>query len=157
MIYHCYVVRSNLTLFEFRISEWTLSFVPDTPLRLHLNPKTKWKHRDEGRNQTAKRVAIQLADLVLWILRTNNYTKAAVPMLSKFSKHRSTSSSKLLMKRWHVIFNTIVKESALKRHFIYVYAISLLLLIQSVHSIRQWNCSTDILEIVPPTSFLKGQ
>ena len=44
------------------------------------------------------------------LLLRNNYTKAAVPMLSKFSKHRSTSSSKLFMKRWHCIFNTIVKK-----------------------------------------------
>ena len=32
---------------------------------------------------------------------------------------------KLYMKRWHCIFNTIVKESALKRHFIFHFCICL--------------------------------
>ena len=48
-----------------------------------------------------------------------------MPLLSKFSKYRSNSSNKLCMKRWHCIFNTIVKESALKGHFIFHFCICL--------------------------------
>ena len=63
---------------------------------------------------------------LLCILR-NNCTKAAVPLLSKFSKQHSTRfnhASKLYMKRWYCIFKTIVKENALTRycvfHFLYL-------------------------------------
>ena len=64
---------------------------------------------------------------LLCILR-NNCTKAALSLLSKFSNHHSTRlnhASKLFMERWHCIFNTIVKESALKRHFIFHFCICL--------------------------------
>ena len=65
---------------------------------------------------------------LLCILR-NNCTKAAVPLLSKFSKQHSTRlihASKLYKKRWHCIFKTIVKlkENAVTRncdfHFLYI-------------------------------------
>ena len=86
----------------------------------------------------------------LCILR-NNFTKAAVPLLSKFSKHRSNSSNKLCMKRWHCIVSSI--QLSRKIHwkdilfstFVYIYVISLLLLIQSMRSSRKWNCTTDVL------------
>ena len=76
---------------------------------------------------------------LLCILR-NNCTKAVVPLLTKFSKHQSTRlnhASKLYMERRHCISDTIVKESALKKYFtfVYVYAVSLLL-IQSAPSSR---------------------
>ena len=53
------------------------------------------------------------------------YFLAVVQLLSKFSKHRSNSLNKLCMKRWHCVFNTIVKESALKKHFIFHFCIYL--------------------------------
>ena len=115
--------------------------------------KTSWRGQkpdcQESWNPTGR--------LALWILRTNNYTKAAVPMLSKFSKHRSTSSSKLFMKSWHCIFNAIVKESALKRHFIFHFCICLRNFVAAFDTIcafhssvklfhrHPWKCSTDIL------------
>ena len=87
---------------------------------------------------------------LLCILRYN-YTKAAVSLLGKFSKHRITSSNKLYMKRWHCIFNTIVKESALKRSFIFHFCICLRIFFffcfcyyLCVPVISE-NCSTDIL------------
>ena len=82
----------------------------------------------------------------LCILR-NNYTKAAVPLLSLFSKHRSNSLNKLCMKRWHCIFNTIVKEIDLERHFIFHSCIYL----RNFRCCFWYNlCVPVVSESVPP-------
>lgn len=65
-------------------------------------------------------------------------------MLSKFSKYYNTSSSKLFMKRRHCIFNTIVKESALKKHFIFHFCICLRSFVAAFDTICAFQSSVKL-------------
>ena len=82
------------------------------------------------------------------------YTKAAVSLLSKFSKHRSTSSIKLYMKRWHCNFNTIAKESAL-RSFIFHFCICLRNFFSAFDTICMFQSSVKLFHRQRPIKCIK--
>ena len=79
----------------------------------------------------------------------NNYTKAAVPWQNQFSKHRSTSSSKLFMNRWQFNCQGKCLEKAFYFQFLYM-------LTQFCCCFWYDLCIPFVSDIVPPTSSLKA-
>ena len=87
--------------------------------------------------------------LPLLCILYNTYTKATVSSLRNISKHRSTTSNKLYMKRLHCIFNATVKESALKRHFIFHFCICLRNFVAAFDTICAFQSSVKVFHWHP--------